>query len=227
MAYRFVGTTKIGATALSGVSVRAYIRSTGALAGSATSDGSGNWSITGVTNVEHTLIAWDPNGTLRYNARVYDRVSPESYTPPGHRYWRINNITTQASGSYLELAGLRLTTAAGVDITSGATKTSSSAPDVFGTLANLFDENASTRAIWNKATVQGAGFYFQFDFGAGNAGDAGGMSQQGFDTDVATRYIVSARLQYSDDGSSWTTYGTVSGIATPPVGSFGTVAVFT
>jgi hypothetical protein len=133
--------------------------------------------------------------------------------PPGaHRYWRINGITLGAGGNFLEISELQVLEAS-VNVTSSATKTASTNPDVAGALADIYDGNLSTRNIWNQATVEAGGFYLHFDFGAGGERAINGVKQGGYDTN--NRYMAAFTLQHSDDNAAWTTLGSKSGLSYP------------
>lgn len=71
------GTVRDDAGALCARTVRAYLRSSGALVGSTTSDaGTGIYSINTQTLAEHTVVALDDASGTQYNALVLDRITP-------------------------------------------------------------------------------------------------------------------------------------------------------
>jgi len=71
------GTIRDAAGALAARTVRAYLRSTGALSGQAVSDsGTGDYTINVGSTAEHYVIALPSSGETTVNAQVLDRVVP-------------------------------------------------------------------------------------------------------------------------------------------------------
>ncbi|MBI5922547.1 MAG: discoidin domain-containing protein [Betaproteobacteria bacterium] len=134
------------------------------------------------------------------------------YPPPGfHTYWRIRGITVDnGSSDYLEISELQILEA-GVNITSSATKTSSSAPSG-GTLSMLFDNDTGSAPYWTAATAQNAAFWIKFNFN-GALRKVSGVKQAG--SNNSTRHIAAFSLQYSDDDSNWVTLGSRTGLSYP------------
>ena len=135
-------------------------------------------------------------------------------TSSGHRYWRWSGISL--TGSYFEISELRVVDGSGTRY--AATMTASTAPD-FGTLASLADGSTSTRTYWDAATATAGGFWIQADLGLPY--DVAGMQMASYDT--SDRYPSAVTLQWSDDGSSWTTFGTWSGLTYPGNNAWGPV----
>lgn len=123
-----------------------------------------------------------------------------------HRYWRWINF--QIPGGYFEISELRVVDGSGARY--AATMTASTAPD-FGTLASLADSDTESRPYWSAATAEDPGFWIQADLGS--AQEVAGMQIASYDT--SDRYPSELTLQWSDDGSSWTTFGTWTGLAYP------------
>jgi len=126
-----------------------------------------------------------------------------------HRYWRFVGIAVPGGG-FLEVSELQLFE--GATQATGATLSSSSAP-VFGAVADLADDNLSTRCYWTEAVAEDSAFWIQFDLGAGNDRPIDGFKQGGFDE--ANRCIEGCTLEFSDNASSWTALGSVSGLTYP------------
>jgi hypothetical protein len=120
------------------------------------------------------------------------------------RYWRVNGITV--TGVNLEISELQF-----FDSSTQVTGTlaSSSAPTL--ALTNLSDGSLSTRCYWAAATANNAAFWISIDLGSAKL--VTGVKQGGFDTN--NRHMSAFTLQKSKDNSSWTTVGSVSGLAYP------------
>lgn len=123
-----------------------------------------------------------------------------------HRYWRWINIAVD--GGYLEISELRVVDGSGTRY--AATMTASTAPD-FGTLASLADSDTESRPYWAASTAEDSGFWIQADLGS--AQPVAGMQVSSYDT--SDRFPSDVTLQWSDDGSSWTTFGTWAGLTYP------------
>jgi len=121
-----------------------------------------------------------------------------------YRYWRIGLIDSYGAGA-LELSALWLL--AGAQRVDGdATLTSSRAPDA-GELADLQGATPGAAVRWNSA----AGLALTWDFGAAQEVTDIRLGAAG----LFQTFAALARLEYSDDGSSWTSYATFNGIAWP------------
>lgn len=128
-----------------------------------------------------------------------------------YRYWRVSGLTIPAGGNFFEVSELQLWS--GASRATGATLTSSDAPIGGGGVSAIDDDNTGTRPYWSEATAEGAGFWIQWDFGAGNEKAIDGFKQGGFDT--SNRFTETLTLEYSSNGSSWSTKGSVSGLTYP------------
>jgi hypothetical protein len=184
------GTATLGATG------GAQGAAAASFAGTSTVAGSGGGVLSGAASLSGT-------GAL---AAVGGTVAP----PSEHRYWRLNGF--QVSGSRLDLSEVQFL-AGGVNQVAAFTYSSSIAP-AFGTLSAMFDggdSSVGSRCYWNETDAEGAGFYIQVDFGAERT--VSGVKLGGHDT--SSRYPTGITLQYSDDGSSWTTQGSASSLTWP------------
>jgi hypothetical protein len=127
-----------------------------------------------------------------------------------HRYWRA--LSLEAYGfSGLELSEFQLMAGA-TRVDAGATLTANIAP-VSGSLANLKDDSVNTSASWSAADVRT--LVLAWDFGAGGDQDVGDI-RLGSAADPA-KFLLVARLQYSDDGSTWADAFTYAGMLWPGV----------
>ncbi len=121
----------------------------------------------------------------------------------GHRYWRVNCTTSGASGlvacSEIEMR----TVPGGVDQCTGGTASASSTFAGF-TAAGAFDDSlaTSTANMWASTTLPAQ---IEYDFGAGVTPAITEFTWiQRTDTAVA-QSVTSGTLDFSDNGSSWTT----------------------
>lgn len=124
-----------------------------------------------------------------------------------YRFWRA--VGFDVSGSHLEISELQLFE--GLVQATGATVTSSDVPGM--SLGELVDDSLSTRAYWSEAVAEDSDFFIQFDFGDGNDKYIDNIKLGGYDT--TNRYPNGLTLQYSDDGVSWTTFGSASELTYP------------
>ena len=129
--------------------------------------------------------------------------------PPSttHRYWQFIDLLVTEAG-FFEVAEIQLLTGSTV-VSEGKTYSSFSAPTL--ALGNLFDGSTATRCYWTKTQIETSGFYIRIDLGT--AMDVDGVKQAGFDD--SARYMNGFTLQYSDDGTAWTTYATKTGLTYP------------
>lgn len=125
-----------------------------------------------------------------------------------HRYWRVNAINIPGGG-YLEIGEWNLYSGT-TRVDASATISASHTPSL-GAVTDLKDGNVSTRCFWSEATAEGADFWIKWDFGTAQAVD--GSKFSGFDT--SNRYPNAFTLQWSDNGTDWTTQGSASGIPYP------------
>lgn len=113
-----------------------------------------------------------------------------------HRYWRARGLSGRALSS-LELTAFHLYDET-TRLDASATLTSNVAPSV-GSLANLQDTDINTGALWAAADVQG--LKLQWDFGGSP------VTVNGFalgSADDSTKFLRYARIEYSDDATTWT-----------------------
>lgn len=132
------------------------------------------------------------------------RRSVMRYVPNKHRYWRIRSSKIQgnhASDNFglteIEMRAL----SGGADQCSGGTAISSS--DFSGSFAasNAFDNNTAT--IWSSVTGGGA-HWIGYDFGSGNAVNVNEVFVTSR-TDYLNSNVLTAFVESSDNGSTWTT----------------------
>jgi hypothetical protein len=121
------------------------------------------------------------------------------------RYWRITNLSVPSS-SYLEISELGFWF--GSTQRSG-TFTTATGP-TSGNPGNMTDGDLNTRVYWPKSDITST-WWIQVDLGS--AQDVNGIKQGGYD--ASTRYISDFTLQYSSNGSTWTTLGSASGLSYP------------
>jgi hypothetical protein len=135
-------------------------------------------------------------------------LANDSGLPPAtaHRYWRVNGFAV--SGAQLEISEL-VPHFGGVS--TQVQFTASDTPGGGGALSNLIDGSLSTRVYWADTVAEAGGFYLRWDFGAPRVID--GVRLGGYDT--SDRYPTGFALEHSDDGSTWTTQATVSGLSYP------------
>jgi len=131
-----------------------------------------------------------------------------------HRYWRWINIAV--NGDHLEISELRVVNGS---TRLPATMSTSTAPSI-GAVSTLADDNLDTRAYnWPQADVQAGGFWVMADLGTAQV--VTGMQIGSYDTSY--RYPTDITLQWSDDNSSWTTFGSWSGMTYPGYKTWGPV----
>lgn len=118
-----------------------------------------------------------------------------------HRYWRIINYRNAGAGNqYTGLTELELRTAiGGADQTGSGTALSAGSIQA-GTAANAFDNNNTSIIQWGG---WGQGVWVGYDFGAGNEKDIVEIAILP-NKDQANRTFGDFRVQWSDDGVSWT-----------------------
>lgn len=138
----------------------------------------------------------------------------------GHEYWRINAITVTASlweGSEIALF------IGGVDQNPLVLEhTAFVAPDIAGTTDNMFNSLVNDRFVYLQTTVQDSAFFIRWRFSTPVMVD--GVKQGFYDTDG--RHINGFTLEFSDDDSSWTPYGTKSGLTFGSNNSYSTLYTF-
>lgn len=132
-----------------------------------------------------------------------------------HRYWRWVSFTIP--GSYFEVGELRVVN--GSTRLSATMSTGTTPGTGAGTEANLADDNLNTRAYWTQADAQAGGFWVQADLGTAQV--VTGMQIGSFDT--TDRFPSAVTLQWSDNASDWTTFGSWSGMTYPGYKTWGPV----
>lgn len=116
-----------------------------------------------------------------------------------HRFWRINIATNNGSvNTAIDELGLHIATG-GSDIAVGGTPVGTMSPQ-----ANAFDEISGT-----EAAVAGTSGIIGYDFGASNV--KGVLEVQIGGPVDPTKAPQAFAIQYSDDGSAWTTAWAVTG----------------
>lgn len=128
-----------------------------------------------------------------------------------HRYWRATAFEAYAAGD-LELSEFQLFSGA-TRVDAAATLTANIAPDISGALADLQDGSVATAARWSARAVQG--LTLQWDFG-GSSQEVDKIRLAG---DSESRFALILRIDQSDNGTTWTTDETYSGIPWPGQGT--------
>ena len=129
----------------------------------------------------------------------------ETLVIDGPIFCQITGITV--AGSHFEVSEIAVFEE-GVDRTSLATKSSSSAP---GDLSLLFDGNLTTRTSWTAAVANAADFYVRFQFPSTRR--INGVKMGGYDT--ADRYPTTFTLSYSFNQTIWSVVGSKTGLTYP------------
>lgn len=125
----------------------------------------------------------------------------------GHRYWRITNVVTTAGSEFAEVE-LELWENGSTRADAPSTSISTDSGIFFGSLANLIDSDlVGARCHFFPWTT---GKVITWDFGVGVTKAVTGHKR----VDYQSNYAPSTMdLQYSDDNSTWTLYGTASGLS--------------
>ncbi|MBF0460589.1 MAG: DUF2460 domain-containing protein [Magnetococcales bacterium] len=137
-------------------------------------------------------------------------VPPEGYTPPAgsHRFWRLN-ITQSNSGTSMNISLYEVEmrgSVGGVDqCVYGVPSTLHSSSLAY----MLFDDDYTTNYWGNGSPAQTS--WIVYDFGAGHAVK---VAQFGIWPYGTTNTPKAFTLDYSDDGSTWTTKDSWSGLTT-------------
>lgn len=122
-----------------------------------------------------------------------------------HRYWRMN-IAENFGAPYCSVAELEFRESLGGSDATGSGTASASSSGNSTTPAGAFDNNSSVG--WQWAAFAGSG-WLAYDFGVGVSKDITqvALTMWPFIGDGAPK---TWSLQYSDDGSSWTTSFTIT-----------------
>lgn len=128
------------------------------------------------------------------------------------RYWRVRITKTRTADAFFaNLAEIQLrATVSGADQTGSGTASSSSNHDASTNAAKAFDDNAST--FWSSAGGGVSPQWIQYDFGTSTEVKELYL-QAGNSAARADRAPEDFSVQYSDDGSTWTTLDTFTGEA--------------
>lgn len=128
-----------------------------------------------------------------------------------HRYWRIYCTADQGNGNenYCSIGTIELHTSIGGAAITGGTASADSTLGAFAA-SNAFDAGATT--MW----ISGSGAYphwIAYDYGAGNEKDIVEFAILGRTDNVLYAYQSPRdfQLQYSNDGSDWSTLYTITG----------------
>ncbi|HYE35515.1 phage tail protein [Methylocaldum sp.] len=121
-----------------------------------------------------------------------------------HRYWRLR-AWTDLSG-YLEVSEIQLWSG-GANQNAAATVSSNPVPNG-GALADVLDDNTSTRCYWTDVSLP----IITWDFG-GSGIVIDGVKLGGFDN--GSRYPTGFTLEYSDDNANWSLKAAPSGLTYP------------
>lgn len=147
-------------------------------------------------------------------------LGPGGAGASGHIYWRVNSLSVALS--LLEFTGI-MVCIGGVDQNPIVLEhTASSAPDIAGTTAAIFDADPTSHATYLATTAEAGGFFFRWKFSGPVNVD--GVKQGFKDTDG--RHIDGFTLQYSDDDSAWTTLGSKTGLTFGTNDSFSSLYTF-
>jgi hypothetical protein len=174
------------------------------------------WSDDGVTWTDvdtRSGVTWVNQETKTFT------VGPAVVVPKEHRYWRAVGLEAYGTGD-LELSCFHLLDAGGVRLDAPATLTSNFVPST-GLVANLQDDDLTTGVRWPAQSV--ATLTLNWDFG-GSLIDVGTIQVAG---NSQLRFLLIAKLQFSDDAISWTDRAVYSAIAWQGIGTKSKLAVTT
>ncbi|MEG0937904.1 hypothetical protein [Comamonas sp.] len=124
-----------------------------------------------------------------------------------HRFWRATSLQAYGAGD-LELTAFYLF-AQGVRVDAEAILDANRAPDLGGTLLSLQDADLATSAKWSAQAVKDLAL--RWDFGA-TLPEVSGMRLAGT---CESLFLLTAKLQWSDDGQAWVDHVSASGIRWP------------
>ncbi|AAQ63342.1 tail fiber protein [Burkholderia phage BcepNazgul] len=140
------------------------------------------------------------NGTW---ASFFTKTNPYG----AHKYWRINCSAAQTGGVGMRVAELRFIDTNGAQIaTTGGTASGSAQNTTFGP-DNAFDGNTATYYRSNSAPLAGAEIFLGYQWPAAKSVARVQIAV----TDNLSGGPSNFTVQYSDDGSAWTTAWTVTG----------------
>ena len=123
-----------------------------------------------------------------------------------HRYWRL--YITAGNNTALEIGEVQLrSTSGGADLTGSGTASASTTYSGTYLPANAFDNSNST--AWGSASGDVSSAWLAYDFGVGVSHD---IAEAVVQASTAPTYAPKDwAVQWSDDGSAWTTKWTVTG----------------
>jgi hypothetical protein len=128
-------------------------------------------------------------------------ISPAS--AGSHRYWRVYAYTNNGDASFIRLAELEMyeSVYSGANVLTGGTASASS---VF--LSNTADKvlDLLYNTYWVSASTGGTDEWLMYDFGVGNDTEIKSIGLLSPDIEV-DQMMKDIAIQYSDDGSTWTT----------------------
>jgi len=141
------------------------------------------------------------------------KAAPYSPPPSGHRYWRVAGPMNCTDATYYTVYEMGLYDS-GQNLLAAASMTCSHTPQSPTTLANLTDADVGSRTTILTSQAETAGFYYQWDFGAGNEKVVAYWWAYGYSS---ARWSADILVQYSDNGTDWTTQSTKTGLSYPGV----------
>jgi len=164
-----------------------------------------------------------------FTAPTWTNGQTQSFTvaAAGHRYWRLY-ATASVYGSLIALSEISLQAVAGGPnlLTGGTVCTGGDYSTGGNPPSNLLDGNTST--WWGSTALPG---WWGYDFGSGASVAVAAMALTPRNDAYANQGPSDPTLQYSDDGSAWTTLftgtagawgaGTAQTFTAPPVWSYG------
>lgn len=135
---------------------------------------------------------------------------------PSARYWRVL-CTANGGGDNVAIAELEMYESGfGRNVCSGGTASASSefsfaysADEAFS--GNLYDELGNSAVIWASGTFTGSE-WLRYDFGAGVSRSIVAIGVHGRLTSAANQNPTAFSVQYSSDGTTWTTAWSESGL---------------
>lgn len=125
-----------------------------------------------------------------------------------HRYWRVY-IEKVAGNSQAAAYEIQLReTVGGADVTGSGTASADTVSGV-AVAAQAFDDNTST--AWVSVAATNVPHWIAYDFGTGNEKEIIEVTWHSYTS--STRSPLTGRLEYSDDGTTWTTKFGFSGLS--------------
>jgi hypothetical protein len=176
-------------------------------------------SIGGATSSSYTVQAGDSGAVLTCEVTATNVTG--STTAVGgpivggqtaHRYWRIKVTAVNGGGSFVAASEIEMREApnVGSDLCNGGTALADSA---FAGLpaSNAFDNKGDLSTLWaNNGT--GTAAYIGYDFGSGVTKNINQVHWTARNDGSYTQYPTAFTVDYSDDGSSWTSKWTESSV---------------